>query len=158
MPRKLSLIQSSHPSRLKGHEGHRPIMKIHINTLDVFLKIRSKSSHSVLEKGTTLSVPDIKLSVCGMTAYKSSAGEKNLDAYIVPCQSFNYILQGQFRWPNVRWMKTEIIPITATMPVNCKLLSGLGFFKYRFVTHPYECPNQAYKHRLVRTRQDTTHG
>lgn len=74
-----------------------------------------------------LSVPDIKLSVCGMTAHQHSAGErKNLDAYIVPCQCFDYILQGQFRWPNVRWMKTEVIPITATMPVDCKLLLVWG--------------------------------
>jgi hypothetical protein len=130
---KLSLIQSSHLSKLRRHEGYRSIVEAHINTLVVFLNIRSKSSHSDLENGTTLSAPDIKLSVCGISSHENSEhGCKVLSTHIVPRQSFDYILQGQSRWENVRGMETKIIPITTTMTIDCNLFISLNITKCRY--------------------------
>jgi len=53
------------------------VARRHVNALVVFLNIRSRSSHSVLEKGTTLSAPDIKLSVYAMTVRYTFATEYN---------------------------------------------------------------------------------
>ena len=86
------------------------------------LSILSKSSHSVLENGTTLSAPDIKLSVCGMTLLSIiTSKQKGWLSHIVPCQSFHYILQCQFRWPYMGRMAANIVPVAATVSVNYDL-------------------------------------